>query len=135
MGVSETEASTARETKSILIVEDDSAIADLLAYKFAAEGFTPHVCNDGAEGWEYLQTTSTVPDCLILDLVMPGVDGIELLTRLDGSGLADVFPIVVLTGREADDVVSQAFELGASDFVTKPFSPTALLARVRRLLD
>lgn len=135
MSAAQSADSTETASNTVLIVEDDEAIAELLAFKFETEGFDPVHCRDGAEGIAYLDDAATLPRCIILDLVMPGVDGMAMLQALHEDGKTDDVPVIVLTGRESDDIVTQAFNNGAADFVTKPFSPTALIARVRRLLQ
>lgn len=116
----------------ILIVEDDRAIVELLRYNLDKEGFRTMVCFDGAAGWAQLR--ARVPDALILDLMLPKLSGLEIcrLIRAD-EGLRRL-PILMLTARaeEADRVVG--LELGADDYVSKPFSPREVSARIKALL-
>ena len=119
----------------ILIVEDDETIADLVSFKFASSGYETTIAVDGGVAWNSLHEGKNLPNCILLDLVMPGVDGFQLLEWLRNDDRFNDVPIVILTGRESDEAVKGAFERGANDYVTKPFSPTALVARIDRLLQ
>lgn len=120
--------------KQILIVEDDESVAELVAYRFEAAGYETVIHGDGIDALEALEKTDELPAVILLDLVMPGLSGLDVLARLKEDTRLAAVPVVVLTAREADAVVEEAFSKGARDYVTKPFSPTALVARVERLL-
>lgn len=110
----------------ILLVEDDSSLAMAVGYALECEGFTVDVCADGAEA---LRSYETAPPALVLlDLMLPGLNGWELLSRFRQ---APDRPVIILSARveEADRVA--ALEMGADDYVTKPFSMRELVARVR----
>ena len=110
----------------ILIVEDETPIAETLAFNLKREGYEVAVVGDGRVGLETIMRTH--PDLVILDLMLPGLDGIEVCRRARAAGLAT--PIIMLTARggEADRVLG--LEIGADDYVTKPFSLRELVARV-----
>jgi DNA-binding response OmpR family regulator len=114
----------------ILVVEDESAIADVIALNLRAAGFGVHVEHTGDGGLAAVR--SLRPAAIVLDVGLPGIDGIEVCRRLRGSG--DWTPILFVTARddEVDRVVG--LELGADDYVTKPFSPRELVARVGSVL-
>ncbi|HBL12958.1 MAG TPA: DNA-binding response regulator, partial [Cyanobacteria bacterium UBA11162] len=116
----------------ILIVEDELEIAKLIQLTLEREGFTCYVCHDGLSA---LQTFSTQqPDVIILDLMLPGLDGLEVCARIrQKPGTKDPY-ILMLTarGEEIDRVIG--LSTGADDYLVKPFSPTELVARVRALL-
>jgi DNA-binding response OmpR family regulator len=114
----------------ILVVEDESAIADVIALNLRAAGFGVHVEHTGDSGLAAVR--SLRPAAIVLDVGLPGIDGIEVCRRLRGSG--DWTPILFVTARddEVDRVVG--LELGADDYVTKPFSPRELVARVGSVL-
>jgi len=116
----------------VLVAEDDEISATLLLHRLQKEGLDVVRFDDGEEAYEAAQRD--VPDLVILDVKMPGMDGFEVLERLRGSAAFSSVPIIMLTsmGREAD--VVRGFELGADDYILKPFSPVELAARVRRLL-
>jgi len=115
---------------SILIVEDDSSIRQGLELTLLKEGFTVHTCMSAEDGQEALVSAS--PDLLILDLMLPGKSGLEFCRSIRSSG--NDIPILILTALadESDRVLG--FNLGADDYVTKPFSLKELVARVRALL-
>jgi two-component system KDP operon response regulator KdpE len=113
----------------ILIVDDDPAIRDSLSKELRAAGYSTTTATDGAEGMSAFQ--SQVPDLVLTDLAMPRSDGFELIAGIRASSRV---PVIVLSVRGADPDKVRALDLGADDFVTKPFSMTELLARVRAQL-
>jgi two-component system KDP operon response regulator KdpE len=113
----------------ILIVDDDPAIRDSLSKELRAAGYSTMTAADGSEGMSAFQ--SQVPDLVLTDLAMPRSDGFELIAAIRASSRV---PIIVLSVRGADPDKVRALDLGADDFVTKPFSMTELLARVRAQL-
>jgi DNA-binding response OmpR family regulator len=120
--------------EELLIVEDDLDLQSLLEHTFENEGFDVVTFDNGADGWEYLES-GNVPTCIVLDLMMPGVDGMDVLRRYEAAEDLPEIPIVVLTAWESDETVEKAFDRGADDYVTKPFSPNELVVRIRRLLN
>ena len=115
---------------TILIVEDEHAVARPLQYALQQEGYDVALARSGEEGLEI--ATRQAPDLVVLDVRLPGMDGFEVLRRLRAAGAK--MPVLVLTARddEVDKVIG--LELGADDYVTKPFSPRELAARVRTVL-
>ena len=113
----------------VVVVEDDMAIADVVVRYLEKEGFRVDAFHHGGEALDAL--LADPPDLVVLDLMLPGVDGAELFRRL--RALAPV-PVVMLTARgdETDRVIG--LEMGADDYVTKPFSPRELVARVKAVL-
>jgi DNA-binding response OmpR family regulator len=114
---------------TILLIEDEAEIADLLRMYFEKEGFRLTHASDGEEGLEHLAGRS--PRAVLLDIGLPGIDGIEVCRRIRMS--SDV-PIIMLTARDAEVDKVVGLELGADDYVTKPFSPRELVARVKAVL-
>ncbi len=114
---------------TVLIVEDDRRIAGLVAKNLAAAGFRCHEIHDGAEALQAAQRLE--PALIILDILLPGIDGLELL-RLIRRG--STVPILMLTARATETDKVLGLELGADDYVTKPFSTRELVARTRALL-
>jgi two-component system KDP operon response regulator KdpE len=113
----------------ILVVDDDPAIRESLARELRAAGYTTSLAADGTEGLTSFQTGA--PDVVLTDLAMPRSDGFDLIAAIRGTSAV---PIIVLSVRGADADKVRALDLGADDFVTKPFSVSELLARVRAQL-
>ena len=112
-----------------MVVDDEETILELIAYNLQKEGFQAETA---ADGWEALEKVAdNPPDLLILDWMLPGVDGLEVCRRLRDNPETRNLPIIMLTarGEEVDKVLG--LELGANDYVTKPFSPRELLARIK----
>lgn len=118
---------------TILVAEDDEVAAKLLVYRLSREpGFKIVHCSDGHDALLKAQDTSI--DLAILDVNMPGIDGFDLLQRLRKMPRYAGLPIAMLTSLGSERDVVRGLDLGADDYIVKPFSPTELLARVRRLL-
>ncbi len=116
----------------ILIVEDDPDIRELVAYTLGKEGYETLQAASGEEGLKALAERK--PDLVLLDVMLPGMDGLELLRRVKAAKETREVPVLMVSARgEEVDVVS-GLELGADDYVTKPFSPRVLVARVRTAL-
>ena len=116
----------------VLIVEDDPDIRELLAFHLGREGFDVATCRTGAEALQHIRMSP--PDLVLLDLMLPEVDGLEVCRRLRREARTASLPIVMVTARgdEIDRVVG--LELGADDYIVKPFSPKEVMARVRAVL-
>jgi DNA-binding response OmpR family regulator len=116
----------------ILVIEDDRDIAQLIVHYLAQAGHDPQVVGNGAEGLAAVR--ARVPDLLVLDRMLPGLDGLEICRAVRSNPATATLPVIMLTARaeESDRVVG--LELGADDYVTKPFSPKELVARVGALL-
>jgi DNA-binding response OmpR family regulator len=115
---------------NVLVVQDDPRIASFITRGLKAEGFAVQSASDGALGLR--MTESSEFDLIILDLVLPTVTGEEVLTRIRGTG--STVPVIVLTSKDAVSDRVANLDAGADDYVTKPFSLTELLARVRARL-
>lgn len=115
--------------KKILIIEDERALADSLSYAFKKEGFEVSAAASGDEGLSQFQAKP--PDLVILDLMLPGVSGEDICREIRKAGDT---PIIVLSAKDAETDKVVALELGADDYVTKPFSLREVIARVRGLL-
>ena len=116
----------------VLVVEDDPDIAQLVARYLEKSGFSVDVLASGSEALTSI--AARPPDALVLDLMLPGVDGLEICRVVRGSEATAAIPIIMLTARaeESDRIVG--LEIGADDYLGKPFSPNELVARVRALL-
>ena len=120
-------------SQRILMVEDEEDIAFLIRFMLERHGFVVDHAADGRQAIEKI-TTSSPPDLTLMDIMLPYHDGLELIERLrTQAGWAQV-PVVMLTAKALEADIVRALELGADDYVTKPFQPEELLARIRRLL-
>jgi two-component system alkaline phosphatase synthesis response regulator PhoP len=115
--------------KNIVVIEDDKDVIDVLRYFLEKEDYRVHVAQDGLAGLEL--AAKIQPNLILLDLVLPKLDGVEVCKRLKGDQRLSDIPVIMVTakGELADKV--EGLELGADDYVTKPFSPPELIARVR----
>ena len=115
--------------RKILVVEDEKDIADLVVHYLERAGFAARRVGDGRTALARIE--SELPDLVVLDLMLPGIDGLEITRRLRQNERTMLIPIIMLTAKaeESDRVVG--LELGADDYVTKPFSPNELVARVK----
>ncbi|MFZ4617418.1 MAG: response regulator transcription factor [Rectinemataceae bacterium] len=114
---------------TILVIEDDPDIQELVIVSFAREGWTVLAADDGEKGLALL--SSSMPDCVILDIMLPGMDGLEVLRKIKADPKCRTIPIIMTTARGEDSDIVSGLELGADDYVVKPFSPRVLAARVR----
>jgi two-component system phosphate regulon response regulator PhoB len=116
----------------ILLIEDEPDIAEVLQYNLEKEGFAVELAHRGDSGLEALRRQA--PDLILLDLMLPGVDGLELTRLLKRDPATSKLPIVMLTarGEEVDRIVG--LELGADDYISKPFSPREVVLRVKAVL-
>jgi two-component system, OmpR family, response regulator RegX3 len=115
--------------KRILMIEDEPSLAEALKYTLEKEGYEVEVAADGAEGLEAFERGAT--DVVILDLMLPTMDGIEVCKRLRS---VSTVPILILTARDSDIDEVVGLEMGADDYVTKPFNTRKLVARIKALL-
>jgi DNA-binding response OmpR family regulator len=113
----------------ILIAEDDADIADLIAHSLTKAGWSPHVTSAGDEALAYLRSHPV--DVIVLDLMLPGLSGLDVCRAVRADRATAALPVIMLTARtdEADRI--KGLDLGADDYVAKPFSPNELVARIR----
>jgi DNA-binding response OmpR family regulator len=118
--------------KTILVVEDDKDILNLIDWHLKAEGYATKTAEDGIQGFELAKREK--PDLIILDLMLPSMDGLTICKHLKKHEATEHIPVIMLTakGEEVDRVVG--FELGADDYMVKPFSPRELLLRIKAIL-
>src|SRR6266404_5840301 len=115
----------------ILIIEDERGLTDVLSYNLNREGYETLVAHDGAEGLRKAQMQ--LPDLILLDIMLPTMDGLEVCRQLRAGKQTGAIPILMLTAKseETDQIVG--FTVGADDYVTKPFSVKVLVQRIRAL--
>jgi len=118
--------------EAILVIEDEPDIQELIRYNLSREGYRVTCAGTGEDG--LARASQNPPDVVLLDLMLPGIDGLEVCRQLKSERSTRQIAIIMLTAKgEESDIVS-GLELGADDYVTKPFSPKVLVARIRALL-
>jgi two-component system phosphate regulon response regulator PhoB len=122
----------ARGRKRILVVDDEQDLVDLITYNLQRNGYDALTASNGAEALEVAQRE--MPDLVILDLMLPEIDGTEVARRLKSDPRTAVIPIIMLTAKSEETDVVVGLTLGADDYITKPFSPKILLARLNTVL-
>jgi two-component system alkaline phosphatase synthesis response regulator PhoP len=116
----------------ILVVDDEEDIRELVQLNLAREGYEVLTCETGEQALQIAH--SRLPNLIILDLMLPGIDGLEVCRKLKSDPKTNNIPIVMLTAKGEESDIVAGLELGADDYVTKPFSGKVLVARVRRIL-
>ena len=118
--------------KQILVVEDEEDILELVSFNLKKEGYQVRGVTSGEEALQ--EVRRKIPSLIILDLMLPGVDGFDVCKSLKNDPRTKAVPIVMLTARSEEADIVIGLELGADDYLTKPFSPRVLIARVRAIL-
>jgi two-component system alkaline phosphatase synthesis response regulator PhoP len=127
-----TEAAPPQTRERILVIEDEPDIAEIVEYNLQREGFRVVSAADGEEGLELVQRE--FPDAILLDLMLPKLDGLEVCRRLKADPALRTIPVIMVTAKgEVSDIVA-GLEAGADDYVTKPFIPKVLVARVKAVV-
>ena len=117
---------------TIVVADDDELLAELIQHRLEMGGFDVRRAEDGEQALMLIRETR--PDAVILDVMMPGIDGSEILRVMKTSAELKNIPVLMLTARRMERDIVDALALGADEYVTKPFQPDELLARLRRLL-
>ena len=120
--------------QNILIIEDDEDIAESLNYNLKREGFGTTLAESGEKALRLALDEKTTPSLILLDLMLPGMSGLELCRRLRREPMTEATPIIMLTARAAESDKVEGLEMGADDYVVKPFSVKEVSARVRAVL-
>lgn len=115
--------------RSVLVIEDEDDIRELICYNLRREGFQVTGVGTGEEGLVAVERGQ--PDLVLLDLMLPGIDGLSICRKLKTSPATETLPVVILTAKGEEIDVVAGLNLGADDYITKPFSPKVLIARVR----
>jgi DNA-binding response OmpR family regulator len=116
----------------ILVVDDDELLRDLLEFKLRSRGYEVELAEDGEAG--LTAASASPPDLIVLDGMMPGLDGFQVLQRLSDSGETRDVPVIMLTARRQEEDVVAGLSLGAQDYLVKPFLPDELVLRIQRIL-
>ncbi|MDH3690381.1 MAG: response regulator [Gammaproteobacteria bacterium] len=117
---------------SAVVIEDEEDILELISYNLRREGFSVNGATSGEAGLNLVE--STTPNIVLLDLMLPGVDGLEVCKRLKANSKLQSIPVLMISAKGEESDIVAGLELGADDYVTKPFSPKILIARVRAVL-
>src|SRR5262245_30605211 len=115
--------------RTIVVIEDEASIAAAVAARLRSEGFAVEIATDGPDGVEVCERVR--PDLVVLDLMLPGLDGLEVCRRIQHERPV---PVLMLTARDSETDMVVGLAVGADDYLTKPFSPRELVARVHALL-
>jgi two-component system phosphate regulon response regulator PhoB len=116
----------------IVVIEDDADILELLQYNLSRQGYGVVSCQDGEAGLRSVREAG--PDLVLLDLMLPGLDGLEVCRQLKADPLTRAIPVIMVTAKGQEQDVVNGLDTGADDYVAKPFKPKELLARVRAAL-
>lgn len=117
----------------IVVAEDDPQIARLITFKLEREGFITSWVDDGGKAYDTI--VSLLPDLVILDIMMPVMSGFEVLEMVKKNEQTCHIPIIILTSKSQEQDVLKGFSLGITDYIIKPFSPSELMARIKRALN
>jgi len=117
---------------TVLIIEDDPDLQELLEYNVSSAGFLTLTSEDGERGLALAKERQ--PELIILDIMLPGMDGISVLKHIREDELIRNTPVLMLTAKSEEDDIVQGLERGADDYMTKPFSPKELVARIKSIL-
>lgn len=117
---------------TVLVVEDEHDIRELLEYNLSRDGFNVRAVETGEQALSAV--TAMPPDLILLDLMLPGIDGLQVCRKLKSDAATANIPILMLTAKDEETDVVTGLELGADDYVTKPFSPKVVVARARAVL-
>ena len=119
---------------TILVVEDDEHIGDLLTFMLERQGYQVHSCSDGRAAREFIEQHVDCPKLVLLDVMLPFFDGFELVRIIRArEGWGEV-PVVMLTAKTMEADIVRALDAGANDYIVKPFQPQELMARLRRFV-
>ena len=118
--------------KRILVVEDDRDISELIRYNLGRDGYDVSVVFDGVQAFDY--ASKIKPDLIVLDLMLPGQDGLDVCRQLKADDDLKSIPVIMLTAKSEEADVIVGLQMGADDYITKPFSPKVLAARVKAIM-
>jgi two-component system, OmpR family, alkaline phosphatase synthesis response regulator PhoP len=120
--------------QTVMVVEDDQIISALLKHMLARRGFEVHLATDGRQASTMVEDLTVPPGLVMLDVMLPFVDGYDLITLIRSKETWKDVPIIMLTSKAQEQNIVRALDAGATDYVVKPFQPEELMARVRRLI-
>ena len=121
-------------THEIVIADDDETVREIVEFKLSGSGRDVTAFENGRECWDHLETNEP-PDLVVLDVMMPGLTGLQVLERIREEDELSTVPVIMLTSRGREEHVIEGIERGATDYMTKPFSPNVLVARANSRLS
>ncbi len=121
------------DNKFVLIVEDNESIAKLVKYKLEKDGYRTQVADNGIDGLEAAQNTNA--DLVILDVMMPGMNGFEILQKLRENEATKNQKVMMLTSKSREEDIQRGFDLGVLEYMSKPFKVAELAMRVKKVLE
>ncbi len=116
----------------ILVIEDEADILEVITYNLEREGHKVVSCRNGEQGLSRIRTDN--PDLVILDLMLPGMDGVEVCRQVKSDPVTRAIPVIMVTAKSEESDIVLGLGIGADDYITKPFSPKELVARVKVVL-
>ncbi|MFC1537957.1 response regulator transcription factor [Candidatus Latescibacterota bacterium] len=119
-------------TKKIVLAEDEAHIARLITFKLEREGYEIHWAADGGSALEKVR--EVIPDLVLLDIMMPVMDGYEVLKHIKEEDSLKDIPVIMLTAKSQEQDIIKGFNLGSEDYIVKPFKPAELAARIKKIL-
>jgi len=128
----DSETTEGQTNHTAVVVEDDQIIVTLLEHMLSRQGFVVRVAHDGRQATEFIETLPP-PDLVLLDVMLPYVDGFELIRKIREHATWNQVPVIMLTSKSQEQNIVRALDYGANDYLVKPFRPGELLARIRRV--
>jgi len=119
--------------RKAFVVEDDQIIVTILEHLLTRRGYAVEIARDGRQATPSIDATETAPELVLLDVMLPYVDGFELIRKIREHATWSQVPIIMLTAKSTEQHIVRALDNGANDYVVKPFRPGELMARIRRL--
>ncbi len=116
----------------VLVVDDDPEVVTLVEYKLNQQGFGVESAGDGQQALD--KVAADPPELILLDIMMPGLSGLDVLENLRSNGATVQIPVIMLTAKAQEDDVARGFSLGADDYIIKPFSLKELMSRINAVL-
>jgi len=124
---------TEKQSKTVMVIDDEIDMASLMKMELEMEGYRVLVSNNGKSGLMIMQEDR--PDLILLDLMMTGLDGFGVLEELKKNETMESIPVLIVSARGTDQDIQQALDLGANDYICKPFHPAVLLKKVKAFLE
>jgi DNA-binding response OmpR family regulator len=131
--IQNSETTQGQTNHSAVVVEDDQIIVTLLEHMLSRQSFAVRVARDGRQATEFIETLPP-PDLVLLDVMLPYVDGFELIRKIREHATWNQVPVIMLTSKSQEQNIVRALDYGANDYLVKPFRPGELLARIRRVM-